>query len=309
MFAMGLNAHTSMHPGGGAVERDQVLGDDGLVSAAIVSPRITRSGTPTDDGRVTAAFVSPRQQKRPATTSGHPQVETPSNVEQQRPPPRLITPARRKHSESAVNLVAAGYPDQEGSFPRSESMPQIVGPGSMPQMETHNGSVFEHCSMGDSNSITSYPIPPVSDNTDVAANYLDRSGSIDAQLLPEEAELLRREVDAQRSMLQEHENRLRTQHGELVELTEQKRSLEDQMESTVKHVVAVMSEDKKRLNRRIAALEQEQAHVISSNQQLQGLVNSMGHDLQGFFLICIVHPFLEPFSVACMIVTIIIRSC
>jgi len=139
--------------------------------------------------------------------------------------------------------------------------------------------------------VASYAIPAVLDDTEVAdsvKNQHDASsgdelpgGVMDGQLLPEEAELLRREVDAQRRMLQDHDSKFREQHGELVELTEQKRNLEVQMESTVQHVVKVMSEDKKRLNFRIVALEQEQAHVINHNHQLQGLVQTMGNDLQG----------------------------
>lgn len=53
------------------------------------------------------------------------------------------------------------------------------------------------------------------------------------------------------------------------------------MESTIQHVVKVMSEDKKRLNERIMGLEHDKAHIVHSNQQLQGLVHTMGHDLQG----------------------------
>ena len=56
-----------------------------------------------------------------------------------------------------------------------------------------------------------------------------------------------------------------------------------QMESTVNHVVKVMSQEKKRLSERIEALEQDKAHVVNSNRQLQGLINAMGSDLQGTF--------------------------
>ena len=132
--------------------------------------------------------------------------------------------------------------------------------------------------------ITSFPIPVVPDRKEIAEMEHRLNGDIgiaDGQLLPEEAELLRQEVDTQRRMLQDHDSKLREQHGELVELTEQKRCLEVQMESTIQHVVKVMSEDKKRLNERIMALEHDKAHVVHSNQQLQSLLHTMGHDLQG----------------------------
>jgi hypothetical protein len=118
-------------------------------------------------------------------------------------------------------------------------------------------------------SVTSYPIPtpPLS------------SENREDQLLPEEAEPLRREVEAQRRMLQEHEHKMREQHGELVELTEQKRSLESKMESTVQHVVKVMSEDKKRLSHRIEVLGQEKAQMHNSNLQLQAMVENMRRHL------------------------------
>ena len=231
-----------------------------------------------------AAFVSPRR-NRPATTSGLGHVERPDSLAS----PRHM---RQHFSGSSGNLfeddrAAEQAGEKQGKyFPRSGSMP----PASPPK----DAGIFDYYSLQadpsqsnalrDSPSLASFPIPVVPDRDEIAdieKRVQGDTGIADGQLLPEEAELLRREVDTQRRMLQDHDSKLREQHGELVELTEQKRCLEVQMESTIQHVVKVMSEDKKRLNERIVGLEHDKAQVVHSNQQLQGLVNAMGRDLQG----------------------------
>jgi hypothetical protein len=237
------------------------------------------------DSDVPAALVSPRR-NRPATTSGLGHVERPDSLAS----PRQM----RKHyfgGSSGNLLVGESSSDQAGEsgYPRSGSMP----PASPPK----DSGIFDYYSLqadpSQSNAlrdqapsppITSFPIPVVPDRKEIADmehRLNGDTGIADGQLLPEEAELLRQEVDTQRRMLQDHDSKLREQHGELVELTEQKRCLEVQMESTIQHVVKVMSEDKKRLNERIMGLEHDKAHIVHSNQQLQGLVHTMGHDLQG----------------------------
>jgi hypothetical protein len=249
---------------------------------------------PADQDRA-AAFLSPKR-NRPVNAAGMGHVERPEG---------LASPRQMGWRGSSGNLFAGGSvgnlqsADGDGAeqrrasrFPRAGSVP----PASPPK----DAGVFDYYSLqadpSQSNAlrdppppsppITSYPIPVVPDREQISEiekriqNDLG-TGIADGQLLPEEAELLRKEVDVQRRMLQDHDSKLREQHGELVELTEQKRCLEVQMESTIQHVVKVMSEDKKRLNQRIGALEHEKAQIVHSNQQMQGLINTMGRDLQG----------------------------
>ena len=300
MFAMGYNAHhenSEMSGNDVNSESAEVIGQDARVSAAFVSPRRHREG-PSEDGL--------------AVRTGNAETELTAPFEQ-RAPPRLI---EKRFAESSNYLYShAGFGARD--LPQTSSTPALLLSQALAQdTGGHPVPVYDYYSMqadaGQSNAIkgpqyrggssppdvASYVIPAVDDDTEDAETITRKPdilpgnslrpelpggkiSTMDGQLLPEEAELLRREVDTQRRMLQDHDNKLREQHGELVELAEQKRNLEVQMESTVQHVVKVMSEDKKRLKYRIDAMEQEQAQVINHNHQLQGLVQNMGNDLQG----------------------------
>ena len=183
--------------------------------------------------------------------------------------------------------------DRPGSDPSSVS--RLEPPGLPDGTGKLDGSVFDYYSLqadtrdprssGVSPPPTFVDIPAFTDEHDTLRSATDPPpGNLDGQLLPEDAELLRRMIDEQRRMLQEHEGKMREQHGELLELAEQKRNLETQMESNLKHVVRVASQEKKLLNERIAALEHEKSYVMNSNRTLQGIVNTMGTDLQCKFL-------------------------
>jgi len=270
MFALGFNAVQSTETGGSdaaASESREVHADDGLVSAAFVSPR-----------------------RHSAAPMGVPSEHSvPLN---QRPAPRLIRAGMRAWGSSSLDADQADSLDAAadrlpGGLDRSASMPHFESPPPADHPEELSGSVFDYYSIqADSRDPKPGVFPPPTFDTIPAVtdeNEGQTGLGLDAQLLPEEAELLRREVEAQRRMLHEHDSKLREQHGELVELTEEKKRLEMQMESTVNHVVKVMSQEKKRLSERIEALEQDKAHVVNSNRQLQGLINAMGSDLQGTF--------------------------
>jgi len=262
---------------------------------------------------VTAAFVSPRQ-PRPATTSGvrHQNLEpTPAA-----PPPRLISKLETSKDQETPRLISSNDPqsqphlDENGQsqarqrdiVPRTDSPSVSVFDYYTHPTETqleHTGLLsypnglpedLQQACTSPPPPIISYPItsdavfskisspPPSVTSYPIPTPPLSSEDRED-QLLPEEAEPLRREVEAQRRMLQEHEHKMREQHGELVELTEQKRSLESKMESTVQHVVKVMSEDKKRLSHRIEVLDQEKAQMHNSNLQLQAMVDNMRRHL------------------------------
>ena len=286
MFEMGYSAVPSAEVDVAAAS------EDGLATATfVVSPRRHASPPPAP----LHAVASPYHHRRghSTTSAGLPSGEH-SALFNQRPAPRLI-----RGRASMSDLEQAGHLDDSAGSDRSTRTLDRPGsdPSSVPRFEPPDlpdrtgelgGSVFDFYSIpadtrdsrqpGVSPPPTFVDIPAFTDENDTLRRATDPPpGNFDGQLLPEDAELLRRMIDEQRRMLQEHEDKMHEQHDELVELAEQKRNLETQMESNMQHVVKVTSQEKKRLNERIAALEQEKAHVVNSNRKLQGI-------LQGTFL-------------------------
>eukprot|EP00960_Hanusia_phi_P056023 763132-Hanusia_phi.AAC.2 len=75
--------------------------------------------------------------------------------------------------------------------------------------------------------------------------------------------------------VEELEKRLQVERETVIELTEQKQSLEIRMESSIQHVMSVMSQDKKRLKDNIDALSTEKQSILNHNWMMQEKIKNL----------------------------------
>ena len=83
------------------------------------------------------------------------------------------------------------------------------------------------------------------------------------------------EIALQKKKVEELERRLQVERDTVAELTEQKQSLEIRMESSIQHVMSVMSQDKKRLKDNIDALNTEKQSILSHNWMMQEKIKNL----------------------------------
>jgi len=83
------------------------------------------------------------------------------------------------------------------------------------------------------------------------------------------------EIALQKKKVEDLERRLQVERDTVVELTEQKQSLEIRMESSIQHVMSVMSQDKKRLKDSIDALNTEKQSILSHNWMMQEKIKNL----------------------------------
>ena len=230
--------------------------------------------------RMAASFMSPSRERPEGTNSMTGRAS---------PPPRLLTRAQ-DGSTSRDGTVSYEIPLPDETRENDDNVSRDDVSARSLEDEEASGCTSQTSSSGHQKRLddalhTGFKVPKKLRNpfsmfgfgkgssaTPLEADDEDAAGG-NGQLLPEEAEMLRRELEIAQRHMQEHE-------GELAEITEQKKGLEQQLEATVKHVVNVMSEDKRRLNLRIQALEQEKAMLVTNGRKLQALVEDLRSDLK-----------------------------